>query len=243
MDHPVTMSIAFTWALSVFLWTGDLENAAETLKYSFAYSAAHSLTPNLMQGRGFEGELALCRNDIENGVRKLQECLAEIETARYALLATPFSMSLAQGLVAQGRSGEALRLADQTITAIKASGELVYMPELLRIKGIAFLAMQPSVPDSPEAYFLQALEWSRRQGARSWEVRTATDLARLWSKQGKAEAARSLLEAVLAGVAEGWRTADLKAAADLLGLLRRSSPSDGSQAILQGANPQELRTA
>jgi predicted ATPase len=204
----------------VFLWTGDIENAEETLKYSFAYSAAHSLTPNLMQGRGFEGELALCQNNPETGVRKLQECLAELETARYALLATPFSMSLAQGLVVLGRPHEALRLADQAIAGIKASGELVYMPELLRIKGTAYRAMPPSSADSAEAYFLQSLEWSRRQGARSWEMRATMDLARLWSEQGKADAARDLLEALRGGFEEGWQTADLKAAADLLGLLR-----------------------
>jgi predicted ATPase len=244
MDHPVTMSIAFTWALSVFLWTRDLENAAETLKYSFAYSAAHSLTPNLMQGRGFEGELALCRNDIESGIRKLQECLAEIETARYALLATPFSMSLAQGYVAQGKSDEALKLVDQAITAIKTSGELVYMPELLRIKGSACLAMHPPMYDSAETYFLQALEWSRRQGARSWAVRTAMDLACLWSEQGKAEAARSLLEDVLRPFEEGWQTADLKAAANLLEQLSRNGSSNrrGLQQPSAAQNPIPERT-
>jgi predicted ATPase len=216
MDHPVTMSIAFTWALSVFLWTGDLENASETLKSSLSYSLAHSLTPNLMQGRGFEGELALLRGNVETAVRKLQDCLVEIQTARYALLATPFSISLAQGLVARARPEDALKLIDQAIAAIKSSGEMVYMPELLRVKGVAFLAMSPPAYDSAEGYFLQSLEWSRRQGARSWELRTAMNLTRLWSDRDNTKAAQTLLKPLVESFTEGWQTSDLQAATRML---------------------------
>jgi hypothetical protein len=52
------------------------------------------------------------------------------------------------------------------------------------------------------------------------------DLACLWSEQGKAEAARSLLEDVLRPFEEGWQTADLKAAANLLEQLSRNGSSN-----------------
>jgi predicted ATPase/DNA-binding winged helix-turn-helix (wHTH) protein len=219
MDHPVTMSITLTWALSVFLWTGDLQNADELFRKSIAHSEAHSLTPNVMQGRGFRGELALRHGDLAAGIKHLQDCLKELRATRYELLATPFSISLGQGLIRAGRASEALALADEAIELIKATGELVYMPELLRVKGGALLALNASDARSAEAYFMQAIEWSRRQGSRSWELRAATDLASMWAAQGRTGAARELLEPILAAFSEGRETADLRAAADLIARL------------------------
>ncbi len=61
------------------------------------------------------------------------------------------------------------------------------MPELLRVKGSLLSSKpQPSVDDA-EKYFTQSLELSRRQGARAWELRTATDLAALLADQGRSE--------------------------------------------------------
>ena len=93
------------------------------------------------------------------------------------------------------------------------------MPELLRVKGDLLLAMpQPSVGDA-EMCFMQSLELSRRQSARAWELRTATDLAALLAGQGRSEWARTLLEPIFEQFVEGSDTADLKAAERLLATL------------------------
>ncbi len=63
------------------------------------------------------------------------------------------------------------------------------------------------------------LELSRRQGARAWELRTATDLAALLAREGKPERARALLQPVFEAFTEGLDTADLKAAQSLLSSL------------------------
>ena len=86
------------------------------------------------------------------------------------------------------------------------------MPELLRVKGSLLLSMpQPGVGDA-EMYFMQSLELSRRQGARAWELRTATDLAALWAEPGTVRRARALLQPVFEQFTEGSDTPDLKAA-------------------------------
>jgi predicted ATPase len=213
------MSITVTWALSVCLWIGDLECADDLFRKSIAHSEAHSLTPNVMQGRGFRGELALRNGDLATGIKHLQDCLRELRATRYELLATPFSISLGQGLIQAGRAGEALTLVDEAIELIKNTGELVYMPELLRVKGLALLSIDASDPKSAEAYFMQAIEWSRRQGSRSWELRAATDLATMLAGQSRTDAAREILEPLLATFSEGRETTDLAAAADLLARL------------------------
>jgi predicted ATPase len=65
----------------------------------------------------------------------------------------------------------------------------------------------------------RSLELSRRQGARAWELCTATDLARLLSAQGRGQDARALLQPVFEQFTEGSDTADLKAAERLLATL------------------------
>jgi predicted ATPase len=66
---------------------------------------------------------------------------------------------------------------------------------------------------------LQSLELSRTHGSRAWELRTATDLAALWARQGRTADARSLLLPVFEQFTEGRDTADLKAAECLLTML------------------------
>ena len=77
---------------------------------------------------------------------------------------------------------------------------------------------QPNTDDA-EMHLTQSLELSRRQGARAWELRTATDLAALLAGQGRSEWGRALLQPVLEQFVEGFDTADLKAASDLLSTL------------------------
>ena len=57
---------------------------------------------------------------------------------------------------------------------------------------------------------MQSLDLSRRQGARAWELRTATDFAALLAAQGQSESARALLRPVFEQFAEGFDTADLR---------------------------------
>ena len=73
-------------------------------------------------------------------------------------------------------------------------------------------------PDAPqaEACFQQALAIARRQQAKSWELRVAMSLARLWQHQGKRAAAGALLEEIYTWFTEGFDTADLREAKALL---------------------------
>jgi predicted ATPase len=67
-----------------------------------------------------------------------------------------------------------------------------------------------------EALFGQSLEIARRQEAKTFELRAATSLARLWRRQGKSDEARDLLAPVYAWFTEGFDTKDLKDAKRLL---------------------------
>jgi predicted ATPase/DNA-binding winged helix-turn-helix (wHTH) protein len=216
IDHPVTMSVALVWAVSVFLWTGDLQSAEEHLRWLITHAESHSLGPYVAAAHGFEGELAIRRGDPEGGVDRLNGCFAALKATRYELLSTAFSIACVQGLAASGRCAEGVSRIDQTIRRVEANGDLSFMPELLRVKG----RLLPSIPHSSsgdaETCLMQSLALSQRQGARALALRAAVDLAELWADQGRPGEARVLLQPLFQQFAEGFDTMDLKAADRLI---------------------------
>jgi hypothetical protein len=219
MDHPVSLTGTLAWAVGVFFWTGDLRSAEMHIDWFISDAESHSLGPNVAVGRGLKGQLAIRQGDAKGGVESLRDGLEKLHAARYGLLTTEFNISLAQGLAATGRFVEGMTLIDETIQLVEAKGDIIYMPELLRVKGGLLLSMPQPSGDDAEMWFMQSLEWSRRQAARSWELRTAVDLAALWASQGRSDAARALLQPVFDQFMEGWDTADLRAAERLLARL------------------------
>lgn len=212
LDHPVTLAIALCWAAWVFLRVGDLDTADQHTERFLALSQSHTLGTYLAIGRAYRGVHDIRRGNADVGVESLRHCLSELDRARYRMLNTEFEIALAQGLLALGRVDEALSSMDETIRSAEANAALSYMPELLRIKGTALLAAtQPDI-DAAANCFLQSLDWSRRQAARSWELRTATDLAALWLRQSRPDAARAALQPVFEQFREGFGTADLRSA-------------------------------
>jgi predicted ATPase len=105
------------------------------------------------------------------------------------------------------------------LTAIETTEETWCEAEVNRIGGeIALKAPELDVGKA-EAYFERALAVARAQQAKSWELRAAMSLARLWRDQGKRDAARDLLAPVYGWFTEGFDTLDLKEAKVLLDAL------------------------
>jgi hypothetical protein len=113
-----------------------------------------------------------------------------------------------------------LTLVDETIVGVHEHGDLVHLPEALRVKGRVLLSMPQPRTHEAENCLVQSLNWSRLQGARSWELRTAVDLASLCVAQGKRERAQSVLQPIIETFVEDLQTADLKEAEHLLATLR-----------------------
>jgi predicted ATPase/DNA-binding winged helix-turn-helix (wHTH) protein len=219
VDHPVSLTGALTWAIGVFFWVGDLPSAERHIDWFISHAEAHSLGPNAAVGRGLKAQLAIRHGDAKGGVESLHDCLEKIHAARHGLVITEFNISLVEGLAGIGRFIEAMALISETIQLIEANGDTVYMPELLRLKGSLLLSQpQPRVAEA-ELCFTQSLELSRQQGARAWELRTATDLAALFANQGHPEGGRALLQPIFEQFIEGFDTADLTAAKSLISTL------------------------
>jgi predicted ATPase len=93
--------------------------------------------------------------------------------------------------------------------------------EVNRIAGEIALKSPESDVAKAEAYFERALAVARQQQAKSWELRTAMSLARLWRDHSKVQQARELLAPVYGWFTEGFDTRDLKEAKAFLEELQR----------------------
>jgi predicted ATPase len=88
--------------------------------------------------------------------------------------------------------------------------------ELHRLHGELLLRQANPEAQAAEACFQQALTAARHQQARSYELRAAMSLSRLWQQQGKRNEARQLLAPIYGWFTEGFDTADLQEAKALL---------------------------
>jgi predicted ATPase len=115
-----------------------------------------------------------------------------------------------------GQLDEAWRCIGEAMATIKTTKERWFEAEANRIAGeIALKSLAPD-PEKAEAYFERALAVARQQQTKSWELRAAMSMARLWRDQGKREGARDLLAPVYGWFTEGFDTLDLKEAKGLL---------------------------
>jgi class 3 adenylate cyclase/predicted ATPase len=129
----------------------------------------------------------------------------------------PYFLSLiaeAYGIMGQLETG--LTMLTEALTVVDKTGERWYEPELHRLQGELLLQQNADNHLEAETCFHHALEVARTQQAKSFELRAATSLARLWQQQGKRQEAYALLALVYGWFTEGFDTADLKDAKALL---------------------------
>ena len=138
-----------------------------------------------------------------------------------ATLFMPLHLSyLARAYAELGQFDDAWRCIGEAMTAVETTKESWCEAEIHRIAGeIALMSPEPDAAKA-EAYFERALAVARQQQAKSWELRAAMSMARLWRDQGKRDEARELLAPVYGWFTEGFDTLDLKEAKALLDELR-----------------------
>jgi predicted ATPase/class 3 adenylate cyclase len=120
---------------------------------------------------------------------------------------------------AHGRSGaveEGLDLVAKALDRVEETGERWFEAELHRLMGELMLLLPRSDPTAAEARFAHAAATARQQGAKLWELRATTRLARLWREQGRRGEAHDLLSPLYSQFTEGFGTPDLQAASAIL---------------------------
>ena len=127
-----------------------------------------------------------------------------------------YRLHLAKAYSELDQFDEAWRNIRDAMSAIEDTKERWWEAEVNRTAGEITLLSPERDAAKAEEYFEQALAVARQQQAKSWELRAAMSLARLWRDQGKVQQARELLAPVYGWFTEGFDTCDLKEAKALL---------------------------
>jgi predicted ATPase len=218
-NHAITACrILAMGAFPIALRVEDLAAAEHFLTILFDRSARHALDRYVVHfGRCLEGMLLIKRGNVISGLEHLRTGTDELRDTGFTPDYATFLGAMAEGLADAGRVVEGLASIEEAIARSLRSGQLWCLADLLRIKGALILGEGArGAATVAEDHFLQGLDLARRQGARSWELRCATSLARLWRDQDRSKEARELLAPVYDRFTEGFATADLRAAKALL---------------------------
>jgi predicted ATPase/DNA-binding winged helix-turn-helix (wHTH) protein len=214
--HPVSLCICLTYGAEVFLWSGDEHVAGGLIDELITVAEKHSLVPYYACGLVRLGELLVARNETTAGIEHLRRARSILATERNYILFPTISRTLALGLLEEGRPQEALDLIDATVADAERGSGTFELPDLLRTKARALLAVSPQDWTSAESVLMASLNLARRQSSLAWELRAAIALFRLWRDHERADAAHDMLATVYGRYTEGFETADLRTARSLL---------------------------
>lgn len=196
----------------IALLAGDLEAAERYTSLLQARTQNRSFDVWHANADCFRGEILIARGQIEAGIAILRPALERLRLADCVLYQAPALGVLAQALARIGRAAEGLDAVESALAQCARSGEGWYLAELQRVRAEILIRLGAEAP--AEAGFLESLETARRQGALSWELRTAISLAGLWRDHGRD--GRSLLGEIRGRFAVQETTPDLTRADALL---------------------------
>jgi predicted ATPase len=159
------------------------------------------------------------QGQVKEGIKQLHQGLRAFR-ATGAEIGRPYCLALlAEAHGMQGEPEEGLAVLTEALGLVDTTGERWYESELYRRKGALLLQQSLDNSTKAEACFHQAIAIAQNQQAKSFELRTATSLARLWQQQGKRQEAHDLLAPVYDWFTEGFNTLDLQDAKALLDAL------------------------
>ncbi len=181
-----------------------------------AFATAHGLMHRIEQGRILLGWALAMQGDAASGVQHIRQGLAGQQNTGIKM-GKPYYLSLlaeANGQAGQPEVG--LQALAEALTLVTATEERWWEAELYRLQGDLLLQLPSPDVCQAEASFHRALDVARRQQAKALQLRAAMSLSRLWQRQGKREAAQQLLADVYHWFTQGFDTADLQTAKELL---------------------------
>jgi predicted ATPase len=168
----------------------------------------------------YRGEALVMLGRIPKGIQLLEEGYATYLRLGTMLHLPAILSTLANGYASFGNLSEAWSVLKTAFEFLERSDERHWEPDIRRVKA-GFHIMQGE-DDLAEMELLESIEIARRTGARSWELRSAIDLAQLWKKQSRLDEAQKVLSGVYSWFTEGFNTLDLVNAKALLNSITKT---------------------
>jgi class 3 adenylate cyclase/predicted ATPase len=221
LAHPYSLGLARHYAASLHHHRRDASAVQAQAEALLTLATAHGFPLWAGFGTCWRGWALAMQGQGAAGLAQLNQGLMAV-LATGQELGRPFCLVLLAEAAGQvGQVDEGLRLLAEALMALEENRRGDLLAEAYRLQGE--LLLRQAVPDAAqaEACFQQSLAIAHRQQAKSWELRAAMSLARLWQQQGQRDEARELLTPIYSWFTEGFDTADLQEAEALLEELSR----------------------
>jgi predicted ATPase/DNA-binding response OmpR family regulator/class 3 adenylate cyclase len=216
LSHPHTQAFTLCHARGMIdIFQRSSEDMRSYARSVVSLCQEHGLSHWMACGRILEGWATVNEGEIDRGIELLRAGVAAWREAGARLWLPLFLALEAQACNKAGRNEAALGAIEQAIAISEQTGEYWCLAEILRVKA-GLLSAAERASDQVEILFAKSLEIARGQQARCWELRTACDLASFWQSKGRAIEALHLLQPIYAQFTEGFDSADLRHAKQIL---------------------------
>ncbi|MCI0336199.1 MAG: protein kinase [Acidobacteria bacterium] len=236
---PQGMAFALVKAVLLYQCCHESQKAEEWAEKCLKHCDEHGTAQERLWVKSLAGWAIAAQGRVEDGITWMRESIDAYRNLHSELSVSHYLTLLADVLGFAGSPAEGLTSINEALDLVRRTGDRACEAETHRIKGELLLRQASSIdsgvvtkagdwpqvaPEAPicaeaEASFTHALELARQQGAKSWELRAAISLSRLWWQQGRRKEAKQVLAPVYDWFTEGFETADLREARALLAVL------------------------
>jgi len=219
-DHAATLMYALTFVPWTHINCGNYAAAIAEADEDAALADEKGIVLWKAFGMLNQGQLLTLTDRAPDAIQMITSAITALRSTGTTGWMPLCLSCLATAYAALGRFDDAERCIDEAMTTIGTTQERWCEAEVNRTAGeIELLSSNPDAAKA-EAYFERALAVARQQQAKSWELRAAMSMARLWRNHGRRQQAHDLLGTVYEWFTQGFDTLDLKEAKALLDALR-----------------------
>jgi predicted ATPase len=219
IGYPFSLDFALNWAAMFHQFRREMRAAQERAEAAISLTQEQGFPFGMAFGAMLRGWALVQQGQTQEGIEQITQGLMTYRATGPELLRPYFLALLAEAHGTTGEPEAGLTVLAEALALVDTTGERVWEPELYRLKGELLLHQSLDNQAEAESCFYHAIHIAQSQQVKSWELRAATSLARLWQQQGKRQEAYELLAPVYGWFTEGFDTADLQEAKALLDAL------------------------
>jgi len=214
LAHPPSLAGGLAIGARLLLLVGDDAMLEEWVNRLLAVATEQGFPHWRTQGEIYRGWVKVRSGDVAKGMSLLRSGSIAYRAGGVELFVPHYIDLLAAACEVAVQVEEGLALLDDALRIVERTRERWFAAELNRHKGQ--LRLRQGHSEAADALYRTALSIAQEQGAKLWELRASTSLARLWRDQGRCAEARDLLAPTYGWFTEGFDTPDLKESKALL---------------------------
>jgi predicted ATPase len=219
LSHPFSVAFGLGHRAVLHQFRREGRAVCESAQELITFCTERGFSQWIDMGTILHGWGLAAQGQGEMSIAQMRQGLLSSQSAGTKLGQAPVLAQLAEAYWRAGQTAAGLQALTEALAVMDTTSECWWAAETYRLEGELLLQQDILDVSGAEACFQNALDIARQQHAKSWELRAATSLARLWQGQDKRAEAHALLAPIYGWFTEGFDTADLQEAKALLDAL------------------------